>query len=96
MDVQNRRKVHTGHEDVVAHVLLCQKGLRAEIRGHGNIGRSRDVAVEGLGGQEPAQIRRTCQSPDHQLRTDVSRVMAMNTVPCPRASLDTLEREPPN
>ena len=46
MSVQNGGEVHTRHEDIVAHVLLSQDGLRgAQVGGHGDVGGTRHIAA---------------------------------------------------
>ncbi len=51
MSIQNGGEVHTGHKDVVAHVLFAPGGLRCtEVGGDGDSGRTRYIAsVASLG-----------------------------------------------
>ena len=46
MAVQNGGEFHTGHKDVVAHVLLATEGLRgAQVGGYGDGGRTGHIAA---------------------------------------------------
>lgn len=47
MVIQNRGEVHTGHEDIITHVLLSPDRLgSAEIRGDGDGGCARHITIQ--------------------------------------------------